>query len=227
MMRILLVEDERALRDALVDILHASGYTIDFCDNGEDALDRMATGAYDLVLLDRMLPKMDGITALRQARCLGVRTPGLILTALDAVGDRVAGLDAGADDYLAKPFATEELLARVRALARRSEVLAPAAQLQCGDLSLDSQSRILTGPCGSVTLSQREYSLLELLLRSTGSVLPRERLLLSVWGPDTDVETGNLDNYIHLVRRRLNLVGSRMILRTRRGMGYCLEDTPC
>ena len=225
-MRILLVEDEQKLCDALRDTLQASGYTVDCCNNGEDALDAMCTSAYSLVLLDRMLPKMDGVTALREARQRGIRTPVLILTALDAVGDRVTGLDAGADDYLSKPFATEELLARVRALVRRSDGIDSAHRIQRGDLVLEVQPRLFVGPAVSVTLSQREYALLELLLRNTG-VLPRERLLLSVWGPDTDVETGNLDNYIYLVRRRLKIVGSRMTLRTQRGTGYCLEDAGC
>lgn len=225
-MRILLVEDEPNLRTALQDTLQACGYTIDVCDNGEDALDRMCSAAYDLILLDRMLPKLDGITALRTARKNGITTPVLILTALDAVGDRVTGLDAGADDYLAKPFATEELLARIRALSRRGESFLPK-ELSCGDITLCTDSRILTGPNDSATLSQREYALLEILLRHTGTPLPRERLLLSVWGPDSDVEEGNLDNYIHLVRRRLRIVGSHLTLRTLRGVGYCLEEPSC
>ena len=226
-MRILLVEDEAALRCALADTLEANGYTTDPCDNGEDALDAICTGAYDLVLLDRMLPKMDGVTVLREARQAGISTPVLMLTALDAIGDRVEGLDAGADDYMPKPFATEELLARVRALTRRPSVMQPADHLRRGDLVLDVQDRTLTGPIGTFVLSGRESALLELLMRSAGTTVSRERLLLSVWGPDTDVESGNLDNYIHLVRRRLKISGSRMVLRTKRGAGYCLEDESC
>lgn len=226
-MRILLVEDQDALRRALHDTLTALHYTVDDCGNGEDALDAMCSGIYDLVLLDRMLPGMDGLTALRQARKAGIRTPVLLLTALDAVGDRVEGLDAGADDYLAKPFATEELLARVRALCRRPVELQQPDLVQRGDLTLNLQSRTVSGPGGTFRLSERECSLLELLLRNAGKTLPRERLLLYVWGPDSDVESGNLDNYIHLVRRRLRLTGSRMQLTTRRGAGYCLEDSPC
>lgn len=171
-MRILLVEDEEKLRTALRDTLEASGYLVDSCDNGESALDAMCLGAYDLVLLDRMLPKMDGVTALRLARQAGVTTPVLILTALDGVGDRVTGLDAGADDYLAKPFATEELLARVRALTRRGTVLESGNCFQRGDLSLEMQSRVLTGPARTVTLSRRESALLEQLLRNINTILP-------------------------------------------------------
>lgn len=226
-MRILLVEDEKALREALRDTLVAYGYTVECCTNGPDGLDSICSGGCDLVLLDRMLPEIDGLTVLRQARQAGVRTPVLMLTALDAVGDRVAGLDAGADDYLAKPFATEELLARVRALSRRPAEWETDTALYRGDVELHVQDRVLTGPAGTCTLSQRECALLELFLRSPGVTLPRERILLNVWGPDSEVESGNIDNYIHLVRRRLQLVGSRMELITRRGTGYRLETDPC
>lgn len=226
-MRILLVEDEPALQQALQDTLTACRYTVDCCANGVDALDSLCSGSYDLVLLDRMLPGMDGLLVLQQARSAGVRTPVLMLTALDAVGDRVAGLDAGADDYLPKPFAMEELLARIRALCRRPAELEAENSLHRGDLTLQPQLRMLTGPAGTHSLSGRESALLELLLRNTGTVIPRQRILLYVWGPDSDVEDGNIDNYIHLVRRRLKLVGSRMRLQTRRGTGYCLEDVPC
>lgn len=226
-MRILLVEDEKDLREALRDTLAACGYTVECCANGPDGLDALCSGDCDLALLDRMLPGMDGLDVLRQARGAGVRTPVLMLTALDAVGDRVAGLDAGADDYLAKPFAAEELLARVRALGRRPAEWEGGTALRRGDVELRVQDRLLTGPAGAHTLSQRECALLELFLRNPGVTLPRERILLNVWGPDSDVESGNIDNYIHLVRRRLRLVGSRMELVTRRGAGYRLEADPC
>ena len=148
-----------------------------------------------------------------------MRTPVLMFTALDAVGDRVAGLDAGADDYLPKPFAAEELLARVRALSRRPAEWEGGAALRRGDVELRVQDRLLTGPAGAHTLSGRECALLELFLRNPGVTLPRERILLNVWGPDSEVESGNIDNYIHLVRRRLRLVGSRMELVTQAGRG--------
>ncbi|WP_294500800.1 response regulator transcription factor [uncultured Gemmiger sp.] len=226
-MRVLLVEDETALQEALRDILNANRYTVDCCETGTDALDLMCSGSYDLVLLDRMLPGLDGLSVLRQARDAGVHTPVLMLTALDAVGDRVAGLDAGADDYLPKPFATEELLARIRALCRRPAELEPNESLCRGDLTLQPKLRLLTGPAGTHSLSGRECAMLELLMRNAGSVVSRERILLHVWGPDSEVESGNIDNYIHLVRRRLKLVGSHTVLQTRRGAGYCLEVPVC
>lgn len=226
-MRILLVEDETALRQALRDTLTACGYTVDCCSDGEAGLDAFTAGSYDLVLLDRMLPLMDGLTLLRQARQAGIHTPVLVLTALDGVGDRVEGLDAGADDYLSKPFATEELLARVRALCRRPQEWEGETCLRRGDIALCPSSRLLTGPGGSHTLSQRECALLELFLRNPGVILPRERILLYVWGPDSEVEDGNIDNYIHLVRRRLRLVKSKLELVTHRGSGYALEVPSC
>lgn len=226
-MRILLVEDEAALRTALRDTLAAQGYAVDSCADGTGALDALMTNAYDLALLDRMLPELDGLAVLRAARKAGLTTPVLMLTALDAIGDRVEGLDAGADDYLPKPFATQELLARVRALARRPPELQTEPEILCGDIALAETQRQLRGPDGSCELSTRECALLALLLRNAGQTLPRDTLLLRVWGPDTEVESGNLDNYIHLVRRRLAMVGSRLRLRTVRGLGYVLEDVKC
>lgn len=226
-MRLLLVEDEAALRAALHDTLTAAGYAVDACADGVSALDAVTTGAYDLVLLDRMLPELDGIEVLKSARAAGVTAPVLLLTALDAVGDRVTGLDAGADDYLPKPFAAQELLARIRALTRRPPELTAGPALSFGDVTLDEARHQLTGPAGSGALSARECALLALLLRNAGQTLPRDTLLLRVWGPDSEVESGNLDNYIHLVRRRLTLAGSRLRVRTVRGLGYVLEVAPC
>lgn len=226
-MRILLVEDEAALSAALKDTLVAAGYAVDCYADGESGLDALCCGSYDLVLLDRMLPVLDGLTLLRQARHKGIHTPVLILTALDQVGDRVEGLDAGADDYLAKPFATEELLARVRALCRRPHEWEEVCELCQGDVRLDPTIRLLKGPQGAHTLSQRESALLELFLRNPKVVLSREKILLHVWGPDSEVEDGNIDNYIHLVRRRLRLVGSAMSVVTHRGSGYALEVPRC
>ena len=223
-MRILLVEDEEGLRTALADTLAASRYAVDCCANGPDALDAVCTGGYDLVLLDRMLPGLDGLSVLRQARQVGVTTPVLLLTALDAVGDRVEGLDAGADDYLAKPFDADELRARIRALLRQRSG-DYGAPVRLGDLSLDTGARTLTGPAGQCEVSGREGALLEFLLKNPGQLLPRGLLLDRIWGTDSEVEEGNLNNYIFFVRRRLRQVGSRVEIQTVRGLGY--RVCPC
>ena len=223
-MRVLLVEDETALQEALRDILNANRYTVDCCETGTDALDLMCSGSYDLVLLDRMLPGLDGLSVLRQARDAGVHTPVLMLTALDAVGDRVAGLDAGADDYLPKPFDTRELVARLRALTRRpAELYGDARRIACGDLVLDTAQQTLTGPAGTVTVSRRECDLLAVFCRAPGLLRGRAVLLGSVWGADAEIEDASLDSYICFVRRRLHAVGSRAAIRTVRGAGYRLE----
>ena len=224
--RILIVEDEKNIVDILSFNLSKEGYDTLEAYDGQAGLKLALEENPDLILLDLMLPKIDGFGV-----CEFIRresdVPILMLTALDAVGDRVAGLDAGADDYLPKPFAAEELLARVRALSRRPAEWEGGAALRRGDVELRVQDRLLTGPAGAHTLSGRECALLELFLRNPGVTLPRERILLNVWGPDSEVESGNIDNYIHLVRRRLRLVGSRMELVTRRGAGYRLEADPC
>ena len=150
-----------------------------------------------------------------------------MLTALDGVPDRVDGLDAGADDYLAKPFAAEELLARIRALSRRPRQWESTSRLSAGDLELDTELAALRGPAGACSLSRREKQLLELFLRNAGQTLTRELLLSRVWGPDAPVEDGNLDNYIHFLRRRLRTVGSAVRLATVRSVGYRLEVGPC
>ena len=186
------------------------------------ALERSAA---DVVVLDRMLPGMDGVSLLRKAREKSVDTPVLMLTALDQLEDRVCGLNAGADDYLAKPFAPPELLARLAALGRRSAAYHPTL-LQAGDLTLDPEGGVLTGPFGSCQLSRRENALLRCFLSSLGQTLPRGMLFDRVWGLESDVEEGNLDSFIYLVRRRLRTVGSRLLIRTVRGVGY-MAQMPC
>lgn len=226
-MRILMIEDDQALCAALQPALAGAGYTVDFCHNGPDGLALLASGAYAVCVLDRMLPGMDGLALLRAARARGLAAPVLMLTALDAVGDRVDGLDAGADDYLTKPFDTRELLARLRALARRPAAAGADQALHCGDALLDTGQLTLAGPAGRVTLSPRECSLLEALLRAPGRLQGRAVLLARVWGPLAEVEDANLDCYIHFVRRRLATVGSTVRVVTVRGAGYRLEVPPC
>lgn len=222
-MRILFIEDDTALCAALAPALAGLGKA-DFCHTGPEGLSLLVSGGYDLCILDRMLPGLDGLTLLRAARTQGVTTPVLLLTALAGAGDTVDGLDAGADDYLAKPFDTAVLLARLRALLRRS---GGTAALTAGDLRLDTGELTLSGPTGSAVLSRKECDLLEALMRAPGRLQARSVLLARVWGPLAEVEEANLDCYIHFVRRRLAGVGSRARVVTVRGSGYRLEVAPC
>lgn len=222
-MRILIVEDDRKLCESLKFQLQKENFTVDACYNGEDGLYFMEQNAYDLVLLDRMLPLMDGVTVLKEARKANVSTPVIFLTALGELHDKITGLDCGADDYMVKPFAFEELIARIRCIRRRPQHFESTFSLSLGDVSYDPALNKLTGNGKICTLSKREGNLLEVFLRNPGQTLPRMTLLTKVWGPDAEVEEGNLDNYIHFLRRRLKSVGSTLSLKTIRGVGYCLE----
>lgn len=221
-MRILIVEDDLALCNALRPALEEAAFRVDFCHNGTDGFALLTSGAYDVCILDRMLPGLDGLSLLRAARTAGIMTPILMLTALSGIGERVNGLDAGADDYLSKPFDTRELLARLRALTRRPGTAAELT-LRCGDVALSPTEMTLTGPQGEVSLTKRECDLLEVLLRNPGRLQNRAFLLAQVWGPMAEVEDANLDCYIHFVRRRLQSVGSQARVVTVRGNGYKFE----
>lgn len=223
-MRILLIEDDRNLCDTLSFQLEKEQHEIDICHDGRDGLDLFVQDAYDLVLLDRMLPTMNGLLVLRKAREAGVKTPVILITALGELYDRIEGLDTGADDYMVKPFAFEELMARIRSLGRRSGKWEAHEALSFGDVSYDSGMRELTGPAGSLLLSGREGRLLEVFLREPDTVLRRMVLLSRVWGADAAVEESNLDTYIHFLRKRLDTVGSTLALSTIRGVGYRLEN---
>ena len=222
-MRILLVEDDEKLKEALCFQLQKEGIETDSCTDGEEALYYIRQGIYDLILLDRMLPLLDGASVLTQMRREGFQTPVILITALGALEDKIEGLDLGADDYLVKPFAFEELMARIRSILRRPRKLSDSSALLFGDLAFSTNELSLTGPSGSCTLSGREAALLEVFLRNPGQTLPRELLLTKVWGMDSDVEDGNLDNYIHFLRRRLKNLNSSVHLQTVRGVGYRLE----
>lgn len=218
-MQLLLIEDDRALCEFLVPLLRTHGHSVTAAHTGPDGLAALREGEFDGVILDRMLPGLDGLTLLHTLRAEGFALPVLMLTALGAPGDKVEGLDAGADDYLAKPFDASELLARLRALARgRSGGY--GAVVRCGDAALDTGARVLTGPKGRCEVSGREAALLAFLFRNAGQVLPRALLLDRVWGADSEVEEGNLNNYIFFARRRLAQVGSRVQIQTVRGLGY-------
>ncbi len=220
--RILMVEDDRDLVLAVSYRLRKEGFEVTCCSNGVNGLEAIAEQPFDLIILDRMMPEMDGDTMLKKLRLARDTTPVLMLTAMDGIRERVAGLDAGADDYLVKPFAMDELMARVRALSRRKAPWNPSNMIQAGDLTFDTER--LTLSCGDreVMLSRREGGLMELLLRNHGQVLPRTVILDRVWS-NTIVEDGNLDIYVHFVRKHLNVVRSRCTIHTARGVGYRLD----
>lgn len=223
-MRILLIEDDRRLAESLKFQLEKEGLTTDVCHAGDDGLHYLLETTYDLVLLDRLLPGMDGMAVLREARARQVDAPVILLTALGQLEDKITGLDAGADDYIVKPFAFGELMARIRSISRRPRSWAAAPATSAGDLCLIPAEKRLQGPNGEYLLSKRETDLLETLLRHPNATLTRETLLLRVWGPEADVEDGNLDNYIHFLRRRLRGVKSAWRITTVRGVGYRLEE---
>ena len=205
-MKILIAEDEKAMSDALAAMLKHFGYEVDAVYDGLAATEKARENSYSCMIFDIMMPKIDGIEALKRIRDSGDMTPVIMLTAKSEVEDRIMGLDAGADDYLVKPFAVEELLARIRAVTRRPGRTADTTTLTFGSLSLDAVKHELTregAASETVTLSGRESSLLEYLMRNAGRTLPRNAILSYVWGPDSEVEAGNLDNYIYFLRRRL------------------------
>ena len=222
-MRILVVEDERKVASFIRQGLEEEGHTVEVATDGAAALDLMVAGPpYDLVVLDRMLPKRDGFEVLRLARAKHVETPVLVLTARDGVSDKVMGLDLGADDYLTKPFAFEEFLARVRALLRRrSGSRAPVLRL--ADLTLDPSTRDVTRGQRKVGLTAREYALLEYFMRNVGRVLTRPMIAEHVWGLDFDPESNIIDVYVGYLRRKIDADGERRLLHTMRGAGYVMR----
>ncbi|MCI8314850.1 MAG: response regulator transcription factor [Lachnospiraceae bacterium] len=223
-MRILLAEDDKKLNESLTNQLISRGFNVDFCYDGEEAFYYAAQNIHDVILLDRMLPNMEGTMVLTKLRKQGINIPIILITALGTLNDKVTGLNLGADDYLVKPFAFEELLARIQCVTRRSPIINQAILPSYCDIRFDGTSNTLTGPAGSCTCSKREGAMLETFIKNGGQTLSRNTLLLKVWGPDSDVEEGNLDNYIYFVRRRLKAVGSCLKLRTIRGIGYCLLE---
>lgn len=223
-MRILLIEDDPGLCDSLSYQLKDAGYLVDICEDGEDAFYYIEQKIYDCILLDRMLPHVDGLTILKQLRTQNDTTPVIFLTALGELEDKVNGLEAGADDYLVKPFAFEELEARIHCISRRPRQWKGSDVCKYGDLTYSSGENILTGPTGHCTLSKKEGALMEVLLNNHTQTLPRMTLLTKVWGPDAEVEEGNLDNYMYFIRRRLISVGSHVKIKTARGIGYRLEN---
>lgn len=224
-MRILLIEDDVKLCDSLTFQLEQEGFTVDLCHDGEDGLHWIRENAHELILLDRMLPGMNGIKVLEKMRAEKNSTPVILITALGELRDKVTGLDAGADDYIVKPFAFEELLARMRSINRRPKQWENVQEISAGDVILNVNERELHCKNNFCTLSKRETDLFRFILMNPNQILPRTLLLSRVWGPDAEVEDGNLDNYIHFLRRRLKTVNSRLTIKTIRGTGYRLEGT--
>src|SRR5881296_1766971 len=222
-MRILVVEDERKVASFISQGLAEEGHAVEVAADGAEALDLILAGPpYDLVVLDLMLPKRDGFGVLKTVRDRGVVTPVLVLTARDSVADKVAGFDLGADDYLTKPFAFEEFLARVRALLRRG-VGQRAPVLKLADLTLDPATRAVTRDKRRITLTTREYALLDYFLRNAGRVLTRPMIAQHVWGLDFDSESNVIDVYVGYLRRKIDGDGERRLLHTVRGAGYMLS----
>ncbi|MBV2152567.1 response regulator transcription factor [Kitasatospora sp. SUK 42] len=233
--RLLVVDDEPALRDALESSLAFEGYEVATATDGYEALESVERDRPDLVLLDIMMPRMDGLTAVRRMRSRGDTVPVLMLTARDAVGDRVTGLDVGADDYLAKPFELDELLARVRALLRRNALATEAAAraaaedesevLAFADLRMNTATREVTRAGKPVELTRTEFMLLEMFLAHPRQVLTREQILKAVWGFDFEPSSNSLDVYVMYLRRKTEQGGMPRLIQTVRGVGYALRPT--
>jgi two-component system copper resistance phosphate regulon response regulator CusR len=223
-MRILLVEDDAVIASSLSKGLREQAYAVDIATDGDAAVYQAAVNPYDAVILDVMLPKRDGFAVCRELRRRGLTTPVLMLTARDAVRDRIEGLDTGADDYLTKPFEFGELLARLRALLRRGPALAPAV-LRVGDLELDTHAQRTTRAGRQIALTTREYALLEFLARNAGRVVGRAEISDHVWDDNYDPLSNLIESYINRLRKKLDAPGLPPLIHTRRGAGYSLGES--
>lgn len=223
-MYVLLVEDERRLSQLVRRVLEEEGHTVDAAFDGEEGLTMALDGSHDVIVLDIMLPEMNGVEVCRSLRRQKMDTPILLLTALDSVEDKVRGLDAGADDYLPKPFAFQELLARVRALGRRKVQGRESSQLAVDDVTLDLRRRRVQRAGKAIDLSPKEFSLLEYLMRNEGRVVTRTQILDHLWGYDHDSESNLVDVYVAYLRRKLDKGHEKPLIRTVRGIGYALGD---
>lgn len=225
-MKILLVEDEERLAEAIHHILKKEGYVVDVSGDGLEGQALAETGVYDVIILDRMLPNKEGVEILQALRHQQISSPVLFLTAKDSVANRVEGLEAGADDYLIKPFANSELIARVRALSRRNENIIQNDQLTVGKLVLNSKEcEVLIGQT-KVKLSLKEAQLLELFMQNKGQTLSKEQILDRVWPFNTEVELKNVDLYTYYLRKKIDFPAAELALETIRGVGYALKELP-
>lgn len=223
-MRLLFAEDEKSLSKAVGTILEKNNYSVDAVYDGEEALAYLSSGNYDGVILDIMMPKMDGITVLKNMRERGGRTPVLLLTAKSEVDDKVLGLDSGANDYLTKPFAAKELLARIRAMTR-SQSVHTASQLHVGNITLDSATFTLYSQSGSFRLANKEYQMMELLMRNPGHILSAEQFMDRIWGYDSDTEINVVWVYISYLRKKLEALHADIQIKATRNVGYSLEES--
>ncbi len=223
-MKILLVEDEVKLSEALVYMLKKSNYIVDAVYDGITGLEYAETDLYDLIILDRMLPKMEGLDVLKNIRAEGITTPVLFLTAKDSIKDRIEGLDCGADDYMVKPFSKDELLARVRALGRRASETIINEEIKLGDIKFNPLKRELQSSNGIIRLSSREAQILETLMKHKNMVITKELLMDRIWGFQTDIEINNVEVYMSYLRKKLSQATQKVIIETIRGSGYCLKE---
>lgn len=222
-MNVLVVEDEVQLADTLVEILKRNKYNVDAVYDGQDGYDYGKSDIYDCILLDIMLPKMNGIEVVRRLRNEKISTPVLLLTAKSEVEDKINGLDCGADDYLTKPFNTGELLARIRALTRRKGEVETDV-LKYGALTLNRQTYSLVNNTNSVNLSLKEFQIMEMLVANPGQIVTKERFIEKIWGYESDVEYNNIEVYISFLRKKLVSIESNVKIKTARSIGYFLED---
>jgi DNA-binding response OmpR family regulator len=226
-MRVLLVEDERRLAEALVELLKKNHITADHAARGDDGLDCALSGIYDVILLDIMLPGMDGLQVLREFRRQNKNTPVIMLTARGEVPDRVTGLDYGADDYIAKPFSTDELLARIRAVSRRkTEIVVENDEQIAGDIRLNMNLLRLSSDTGSITLTLKESELMQYLMANAEIIISKERIIEKVWGYDSEADANHVEVYVSFLRKKLTHINARVNIMTVRGAGYrlCLES---
>lgn len=222
-MRLLLAEDEKSLARAIVAILKKNNYEADAVFDGEEALEYLQTGNYDGAILDVMMPRMDGITVIQRVRASGNEVPILVLSAKSETDDKVLGLDSGANDYLTKPFAAQELLARIRAMTR-SKTAQATSKLSMGNIALDRATFELSSPTGSFRLTKKEFQMMEMLLSNARQLIPTERFMEKIWGYDNEAEIHVVWVYISYLRKKLTILGADVQIRVARNAGYALEE---
>lgn len=223
-MRLLLIEDEKRLSEALVYVLKKNNYAVDVAFDGANGEEMAETDIYDLIILDRMLPKKDGVEILKTIRGNGIKTPVIFLTAKDSISDRVTGLDAGADDYLVKPFSTEELLARVRALSRRQSDIVKSSSIQFFSTTFDPLKGEVKFEGETIQLSAKESQLLELLMKNKNQVMTRELIIDRVWGMESEIDANSIELYVYYLRKKLKNNKCNIAIKTIRGVGYSAEE---